>query len=162
MKASLGGLSTPGKVTNRIAQPVYPARLGGKPMTPQPPAWPPSARDLRAVFDAAAPYAVGIEDEVMLLAPDSFELVACAPDVIGLLGGDPRFKLELPASQLEIVTPPVVNISEAAAALLEGRRALAEAADGLARLAAAGVHPFSSGVGELNHLPRYERTIRDY
>jgi glutamate---cysteine ligase / carboxylate-amine ligase len=98
----------------------------------------------------------------MLLAPESFELVACAPDVIGLLGGDPRFKLELPASQLEIVTPPVVNISEAAAALLEGRRVLAEAAHGLARLAAAGVHPFSSGVGELNHLPRYERTIRDY
>jgi carboxylate-amine ligase len=145
-----------------MAPPLYPARLGGKPLSPQTPPWPPSARDLRAVFDASEPYAVGIEDEVMLLAPGSFELVARAPEVLALLDGDPRFKLELPASQMEILTPPLTDVTEAAAALLAARRALAEGAAGLVRLGAAGVHPFSPGVGELNRLPQYERTIRDY
>jgi carboxylate-amine ligase len=98
----------------------------------------------------------------MLLAPDTLGLVARAPEVLALLDGDSRFKLELPASQLEILTPPFVNVTEAAAALLEGRRALAEIATGVVALAAAGVHPFSPGVGELNRLPRYEHTIRDY
>src|SRR5437764_10984902 len=124
-----------------MAQPVYPARLGGKPMSPQPPPWPPSARELRAVFDASEPYAVGIEDEVMLLAPDNLGLVARAPEVLALLHGDSRFKLELPASQLEILTPPFANVTDATAALLEGRRALAEVSTGVVRLAAAGVHP---------------------
>jgi carboxylate-amine ligase len=39
---------------------------------------------------------------------------------------------------------------------------LAERASGLARLASAGVHPFSPAVGELNHLPRYEQTIDEH
>src|SRR5581483_6684532 len=118
--------------------------------------------DLRAGFDASDPYMVGLEDEVMLLAPDTLGLAARAPEVLARLDGDPRFKLELPASQLEILTPPVATVTDASAALLEGRRDLAEAASGLVRLAAAGVHPFSPGIGELNRLPRYERTIRDY
>ena len=98
----------------------------------------------------------------MLLAPDNLGLVARAPEVLALLHGDSRFKLELPASQLEILTPPFANVTDATAALLEGRRALAEVSTGVVRLAAAGVHPFSPGVGELNRLPRYEHTIRDY
>lgn len=98
----------------------------------------------------------------MLLAPDTLGLVPRATDVLALLDGDPRFKLELPASQLEVLTPPLAKVTDAAAALLEGRRALAEAATGVVRLAAAGAHPFSPGIGELNRLPRYEHTIRDY
>jgi carboxylate-amine ligase len=39
---------------------------------------------------------------------------------------------------------------------------LAERTRGKVRLATAGVHPFSAGLGALNHLPNYERTIRDY
>ncbi len=98
----------------------------------------------------------------MLLEPETLGLAARAPEVLALVDGDPRFKLELPASQLEILTPPVAKVTEAAAALLAGRCALAEAVSGVVRLAAAGAHPFSPGVGELNRLPRYEHTIRDY
>lgn len=162
MWASLGGLSTPGKVTNRTALAVYPARLGGKPLTSQTPLWPPSAEDLRAPFEGAIPYVVGLEDEVMLLSPESLELVSRAPELFARLDEDARFKLELPASQLEILTPPRSSVTEAAALLTDGRRALAERLSEDVRLAAAGVHPFSAGVGELNRLPRYERTIRDY
>jgi carboxylate-amine ligase len=124
--------------------------------------WPRSCDELRATFDSRAAYTVGIEDEVMLLAVDSLELCPSGLEVLALLGGDPRFKLELPASQIEITTPPCQGVSEAAAALLDARRALAEAVDGMVCPAAAGVHPFSSGVGELNQLPSYERTVREY
>jgi carboxylate-amine ligase len=126
------------------------------------PDWPPSEQDLRAAFDAPSGYRVGLEDEVMLLAPDTLELVPAAPEVLALLEGDQRFKLELPASQMEILTKPFDSAAQAAAALLEGRRFLAERTDGIVRLGAAGVHPFSPGVGELNELTRYEPVIRGY
>jgi carboxylate-amine ligase len=126
------------------------------------PHWPPSARELRAAFDGIPPYTVGIEDEVMLLSPDSFELLPVAPRILALLGDDRRFKLELPASQIEIVTAGSQDAAAATMSLLEGRRVLAEKTGNVARLAAAGVHPFSSGAGELNRLPRYEPTIREF
>lgn len=98
----------------------------------------------------------------MLLGPENFELVARATDVLAQLDGDPRFKLEMPASQIEIVTPASPTLDEAVASLRDGRRRLAERTSGLVRLAAAGVHPSSPGIGELNRLERYERTIREY
>jgi carboxylate-amine ligase len=98
----------------------------------------------------------------MLLGPEDFELVARATEVLALLDGDQRFKLEMPASQIEIVTPASPSLEEAVDALREGRRWLAERTSGLVRLAAAGVHPSSPGIGELNRLERYERTIREY
>ncbi len=122
----------------------------------------PTAAELRGRFDAAAPYTVGIEDEVMVLDPGTFELAPRATEVLARVNNDPRFKLELPASQLEIIVPPSETVPEAARALLEGRRDLAARADGLVRLAAAGFHPTSSGAGELNQTPRYQRTIREY
>jgi carboxylate-amine ligase len=124
--------------------------------------WPPTPSSLRAAFDRTQAYTVGIEDEVMLLAPDTLELVACAPEVLARVEGDVRFKLELPASQLEIVTPGCSRVGDAAAALLAARRMLAARAEGLVRLASAGVHPFSPGNGELNRLPRYEPVITEF
>jgi glutamate---cysteine ligase / carboxylate-amine ligase len=131
-------------------------------LSAQIPSWPPTAEDLRAVFDAVPPYTIGLEDEVMLLGPEDFELVARATEVLALLDGDPRFKLEMPASQIEIVTPASPSLEEAVASLREGRRRLAERTSRLVRLATAGVHPSSPGIGELNRLERYERTIREY
>ena len=98
----------------------------------------------------------------MVLDPDTFELVPRASEVLARLAGDPRFKLELPAAQLEIILPPSSTVPEAARALVDGRRELAAGADGLARLAGAGFHPTSPGTGELNQTPRYRRTIREY
>ena len=122
----------------------------------------PTAAELRSRFDAAPPYTVGIEDEVMVLDPGTLELAPRASQVLARMDEDPRFKLELPAAQLEITVPPSASVPEAARALLEGRRDLAARADGLVRLAGAGVHPTSSGSGELNQAPRYRRTIREY
>lgn len=120
------------------------------------------AEALRAAFDATAAYEVGLEDEVMLLEPDSLELLPRASELLARLGDGRRFKLELPASQLEILTPPSTQLALVEAALREARETAAQRADGLVRLAAAGAHPFSPGVGELNRTSRYEHTVREY
>lgn len=96
----------------------------------------------------------------MVLDPDTLELAPRAREVLDRLGDDPRFRLELPASQLEIRTPPSATVPEAAAALLAGRRDLVARSGGTVRFAGAGVHPSSPGVGILN--PAYERMAREY
>ena len=98
----------------------------------------------------------------MLLEPQTFELAARAQQLLARLNGDPRFKLELPASQLEIVLAPFAHVDEVEAALREARRDLLAACQGLVLPAAAGAHPFSSGVGRLNHTARYADIIEEY
>lgn len=98
----------------------------------------------------------------MLLDPDRLELAPKAPELLALLEDDPRFKLELPASQIEILTGPTDSIDAAAGELMAARRLLADRADGLVLLAGAGVHPFSRGAGELNQLERHRRAIEEY
>lgn len=121
-----------------------------------------SPDDLRAVFDSTDAYTVGLEEEVMLLEPETLALTPAAEEVLARVNGDPRFKAELPASQVEIVTEPVHRAHDAVGALMQARRDLAQRTEGLVRLGVAGTHPFSSGIGELSRLPRYERTIREY
>ena len=122
----------------------------------------PSAAELRATFDQGQDHLVGIEDEVMLLDPDTLELTPQASEVLARLEGDQRFKLELPRSQLEIITAPAETVRQAASQLLEARREAAGRAGDLVRLAAGGVHPFSPGQGELNQLERYRPTIVEF
>ena len=121
-----------------------------------------SAQALRAAFDAAEPYTVGLEDELMVLETGSHELLPAAAQLLEALSGDPRFKLELPASQLEILTSSSGRVEEVARELLISRRELAGALEGRAVLAAAGVHPHSPGSGELNRLERYAATVDQY
>jgi glutamate---cysteine ligase / carboxylate-amine ligase len=123
---------------------------------------PPTAAGLRAAFDAPAPLTVGLEEELMLLDPETLDLVPRAREVISSAGDDPRLKLELPASQVEIVTAAHRSVPEAVAELAAGRADLARAASGLARPAAAAVHPFAPAEGELNRDERYDHTIEEF
>src|SRR5206468_1269653 len=81
---------------------------------------PPSRRGptvtVPSAFETPAPLTVGIEEEVMLLDPRTFDLVPAAPQALDRLGGDPRMKAELPLAQLELVTPPAASVGEAVAA----------------------------------------------
>lgn len=129
---------------------------------PSPPAANPDADALRATFDAPAPGTVGLEDEVMLLDAGTLDLAHRAPEVVAAFDGDPRFALELPASQVELVLPPAATVAEAAAALRAARTALVDGLPGELRVAAAGLHPFAPCEGALNPGPRYERTAREY
>jgi carboxylate-amine ligase len=116
--------------------------------------------DLRAAFDAPAPLTVGLEEELMLLDAGSLDL---APVAVRVLEGlDGRFKPELPAAQLEIVTTPVATVGEAIAQIAAARRDLAAACGPELRPAAAGMHPFAAPLGELNTGGRYDRIVADY
>jgi carboxylate-amine ligase len=121
-----------------------------------------SAASLRRAFDSREKLTIGAEEELMLLDPESGDLAPIAPQVLERAGGDPRFKLEMPASQLEIVTDPVATVSELAAQLRASRQDLAERADGLAAIAAAGTHPFAASEGDLNPGPPYRETAAEY
>jgi carboxylate-amine ligase len=123
---------------------------------------PPSAAELRAAFDAPAPLTVGLEEELMLLDPATLDLLPRASAVIARTAGDPRFKLELPAAQLEIVLPPAATVPDAIAALAAARRDLAAAAAPTGVPAAAGVHPFAAPEGALNAGDHYERLHAEY
>ena len=98
---------------------------------------------------------VGLEEELMLLDPRTLDLAPCVEQALAALGGDTRFKPELPAAQIENVTVPRRTVGAAGADLHEARRDLAGALDGLAVVAAAGVHPFADALGELNGGARY-------
>lgn len=98
----------------------------------------------------------------MLLHPQTLDLAPRAGELLERLAGDARFKPELPASQLEIVTTPADGVAAAVQQLARGRRDLAHAAEGLARPAVAGVHPFAAVEGELTEAPRYEHLSVEY
>jgi carboxylate-amine ligase len=115
--------------------------------------------ELRAVFDAPEALTIGLEEEVMLVDPVSLDL---APVAAQVLDGEPGLKLELPASQAEIVTAPSASVGEAIAQLAAGRRRLAQAAGEKARLIAAGVHPHAAPLGALNEGERYDAIVESF
>jgi carboxylate-amine ligase len=105
---------------------------------------------------------IGLEEELMLLHPDTLDLAPRAADVLERARGDPRFKPELPAAQLEIMLAPAATVGEATTALGAARADLAEAASGIGVLAGAGAHPFAATEGVLTEAERYEAIAREY
>ena len=98
----------------------------------------------------------------MLLDPETLELAPVAADVLARTG-DPRLKLELPASQLEVVVPPARERARGDRRA-RGRppRRWPRRREGIARPAAAGVHPFSAPLGPLNAGERYDAILAAY
>ncbi len=121
-----------------------------------------SADELRAAFEAPSPPTIGLEEEVMLLDPSSLDLTPAAPELLSRLDGDARFKLELPAAQLEIAVPPAERVGGAIDALGAARRRLAQAAGDSIALAAAGAHPFAATEATLNRGGRYDALAAGY
>jgi glutamate---cysteine ligase / carboxylate-amine ligase len=117
---------------------------------------------LRARFDAPDELGIGLEEELFLLDGETLDLLPNAREVLERVGDDARFKLELPASQLEIVTPPCPDVASAVAALDAARRDLVVAAAPLGRLMTAGAHPTTAELGTLTDDPRYRRTLEEY
>jgi carboxylate-amine ligase len=113
-----------------------------------------TATSLRDRFDADAPLTVGVEEELFVLDPATLDLAPRAREVLDALEGDPRFTLELPAGQLEIVAPPCRTAREAVEELRSARARLSSL-DGF-RFLAAGVHPFTAPLGVLNTGGRYD------
>lgn len=121
-----------------------------------------SAAAIIAAFDDPAPLTVGVEEELMLIDPATLDLAPRACELLERVDSDPRYKLELPAAQLEIMSPPLTSAAAASGFLVGARRDLKAAAAGLVHLGAAGVHPFAGTEGELNAGERYQQTIDEY
>jgi carboxylate-amine ligase len=105
---------------------------------------------------------VGVEEELMILDAQTLDLAPRSTEVLAALGGDPRFKREMPAAQLEVAGPVCATVAEAAAALRAARRAAVAAVDGAVRFAGAGVHPFAAPHGALNDGERYAAMLAEY
>ena len=114
------------------------------------------AAALRARFDHAGDLTIGVEEEILLLHPVTLDLAPVADELLGRLDGDPRFKPELPAAQIETITRPAQSAVDAVEQLAAARRDLHDACAGLAVPAVAGVHPTASGNGVLRHGGRYD------
>ncbi len=119
-----------------------------------------TGESLAARFEGSRPLTFGVEEEIMALDPVTLDLLPEGPRLID--GLDQRFKLELPASQLEIATYPSPRIDGLADELMECRKMLTGHLRERARLAAAGVHPFAERLGVLNSGERYERLLAVY
>jgi carboxylate-amine ligase len=117
---------------------------------------------IHVAFEEDAPLTVGIEEELMLLDPGTGDLAPVARTLKDRLPEDPRYKLELPAAQFEIASPPAANAAEIAAFLAQARADLIEAAAPDIALAAAVFHPFAHVEGVLNRSERYDRTQNEY
>src|SRR5215210_7797494 len=115
-----------------------------------------SAASLRERFDAVTDHTVGVEEELMLLDPGSLDLLPAAARVAEAVGDRVSLRPELPAAQVETASPVCDSIAEAAEALAGGRRELAGAVEGWARLAGSGTHPFAAPAGTLRPDPKYD------
>ena len=121
----------------------------------------PHGDDEMLAFDDVVPLTVGVEEEAMLVDADSLDLLPRAREVVDR-AADPRFKVELPASQLEIVLPPTATVGESIAALKTARRDLCAAADGIGLVLAAGAHPCAAPLGPLSDGERHRAIAREF
>jgi carboxylate-amine ligase len=111
------------------------------------------------------PFTVGIEEELMLLDPDSLDL---AGEIEAILAAVPpeyegQVKPELLTSVLEIATRPCANIEEAGHELADLRRMMVEiAAERNLLVGAAGTHPFGRWEEQgIVDRPRYKELVAD-
>lgn len=114
-------------------------------------------------FGAGPEYTVGVEEELMLLDPESLALVPLGPEVVVDVRDPVNVKTEIRRSMLEISSAPHAH----AAALLDDlaalRRKVARAAArrGL-RVAGAGTHAFSSARSQpVTEQARYARIFAE-
>src|SRR5215212_7465625 len=115
-----------------------------------------SAATLRGLFDGVTDHTVGVEEELMLLDPETLDLLPAADRVTAELGDRVSLRPELPAAQVETASPVCDSIAQAADALARARSELAAGLAGWARLAGAGTHAFAAPEGVLRPDPKYD------
>jgi carboxylate-amine ligase len=116
----------------------------------------------RSLLDGVTDGTIGVEEELMLLDPETLDLLPKAARVRAELGDRVSMRTELPAAQVETASPVCGTIAEAAASLSAARAALADGVMGWARLAGAGTHPFADPEGALIDDPKYEALKREF
>jgi len=121
-----------------------------------------SPAGLRAAFDRTGECTVGVEEELMLIDPATLDLAPVTSRVLAALRGDPRFRPELPAAQLEIVTEPAPAVIGIVEQLARAHADLLSVTTPWALVAGAGAHPFSSPIGAMSPARRYQEIVAEY
>jgi carboxylate-amine ligase len=107
----------------------------------------PAASVVDHEFGASEPYTLGVEEEYMLLDPESFDLVQHIEMVLDAIQGDElasRLNAELMQSVLEIATPVCRTAGDVMRELETLRGYVRDVARGQGlRVGSAGTHPFS-------------------
>lgn len=116
----------------------------------------------RAAFEHTTGFTIGVEEELMLVDPESYDLLPVIDEALAAVEGDCRFQRELRAAQLEIVTPVCSTAADACRELAHARRHLVGRLGGRIRLLAAGTHPFSRRHGEITEADRYRQIADEY
>lgn len=117
---------------------------------------------VRKAFDNAGDYTIGIEEELMLIDPETLELAPVIEAVMPLLDDDPRFSRELRQAQIELITPTCATASAASDALIRARSDLITELEGFYLVAGSGTHPFSNNWGEISSQDRYVPIADEY
>jgi glutamate---cysteine ligase / carboxylate-amine ligase len=117
---------------------------------------------VRRVFDERSAYTIGLEEELMLLDPDTLELSPSVDFALELLGPDERFGHELREGQIEIRTQVCGNAVAAGICLAEARLRLSDRLAGRLVIASAGTHPFSESWGSVTAGDRYRELAEEY
>src|SRR3954447_5549671 len=118
--------------------------------------------DCVAAFEHAHSFTIGVEEELLLVDPETLELVPAVDAALALLPGDDRFTRELRPSQLETISGVCATAAEACRELATARRDLIDATDGRWRLLACGTHPFSVSWGSITRGDRYRQIADEY
>jgi glutamate---cysteine ligase / carboxylate-amine ligase len=107
-------------------------------------------------------YTVGIEEELMILDPDSYALVNAIDDLLAD-SPDGEIKPELMESVLEISTHPCADLREAGTALRALRRQVRDIADKRGLLiGSAGTHPLARWEDQrITAAPRYRDLVSE-
>jgi carboxylate-amine ligase len=118
---------------------------------------------IERAFGRRSPWSVGVEEEIMLLDGETFELVPASAELIEEAGKleSGQIKDELFAAVIELTTDPCETVDDVGEALRELRRKADDAARRLGlRLAAAGTHPTAvPRRQEIADDPRYREFV---
>lgn len=117
---------------------------------------------LRAAFERTGGFTIGVEEELMLIDPRTLDLAPVIEQVLGALDGDARFRPELPAAQIEIITAPLRSVDAVVASLARAHADLVTAAAPWALVAGAGAHPFAATTGAMSTGERYQEIVAEY
>ncbi len=112
-------------------------------------------------FTPSAPLTLGVELELQLIDPETFDLAPRAIEVLAAIGEHPNIVPEVMQSMVEIKTGICQDAHQAQRELAEHLSTLRKAAGGLGlHLACSGTHPFAKHwERKVFPLPRYQELI---
>jgi glutamate---cysteine ligase / carboxylate-amine ligase len=120
------------------------------------------AASFEDAFASAPALTVGLEEELILVDPDSLLPVDAIEHVLALVEGDDRFTAELRATQVELQTPICLTVADACRELAGARRHLAARLGDRLRLLAVGTHPVAAGASAVTARQRYQRIAGEW